>query len=79
MSKFPAVTLLINVSGGGTPYFHTRLANEMAQMWEKNLGIAVNVELITVWGEYLDRINSNPPEIFRLSWAADYNDPDNFL
>jgi oligopeptide transport system substrate-binding protein len=79
MSKFPAVTLLINVSGGGTPYFHTRLATEMAQMWEQNLGITVNVELVTVWEEYLDRINSNPPEIFRLGWVADYNDPDNFL
>jgi ABC-type oligopeptide transport system substrate-binding subunit len=50
----------------------------MVKMWEQHLGIKVTVKVIN-WGPYLEGIASNPPEMFRLSWAADYNDPDNFL
>jgi oligopeptide transport system substrate-binding protein len=77
-SKFPIITLLTNTAGGGTPYLHITLAEEMGRMWKEYLGVTVSVEYLE-WGPYLDRIKSNPPEIFRLGWAADYNDPDNFL
>lgn len=76
--KFPPVTLLINMGGDAAPGFHVKITDEMARMWEQHLGIQVKVEVVE-WGTYRDRIASNPPEIFRLSWAADYNDPDNFL
>lgn len=76
--KFPPVTLLINVGGDAAPGFHVKITDEMVRMWEQHLGIKVTVEVVN-WGAYRERIASNPPEIFRLSWAADYNDPDNFL
>lgn len=76
--KFPAVTLLINVGGDAAPGFHVKISDEMVRMWEEHLGIRVKVEVVN-WGAYLERIASDPPEMFRLSWAADYNDPDNFL
>jgi len=77
-SKFPPVTLLINVGGDAAPGFHVKITDEMVKMWQQYLGIKVTVEVIN-WGPYLERIDSSPTEIFRLSWAADYNDPDNFL
>ncbi|MBT3189785.1 MAG: hypothetical protein HN736_12960 [Anaerolineae bacterium] len=77
-SKFPPVTMLINVGGDAAPGFHVKITDEMVKMWQQYLGIKVSVEIIN-WGPYLERIDSSPSEIFRLSWAADYNDPDNFL
>lgn len=77
-SSFPEITILTNTSGGGTPYLHIALAEQMADTWNEILGVTVNVEYLD-WGPYLERVQANPPEIFRLSWAADYNDPDNFL
>lgn len=77
-SKFPPVTLLINVGGDAAPGFHVKTTDEMVKMWKQYLGVTVTVEVVE-WNPYLDRIASNPPEIFRLGWVADYNDPDNFL
>ncbi len=77
-SKFPPVTLLINVGGDAAPGFHIKITDEMVKMWQQYLGVKVTVEVIN-WGPYLERIDSSPPEMFRLSWAADYNDPDSFL
>ncbi len=77
-SKFPPVTLSINLGGDAAPGFHVKITDEMVKMWEQHLGIKVTVKVIN-WGPYLDGIASNPSEMFRLSWAADYNDPDNFL
>ena len=77
-SKFPPVKLLINVGGDAAQGFHVKITDEMVKMWEEYLGVKVTVEVVN-WGPYLDRIASNPPEMFRLTWAADFNDPDNFL
>jgi ABC-type oligopeptide transport system substrate-binding subunit len=76
--NFPSPTVLINVSGDAAPGYHVQIANAMIKMWQENLGITVNAELLD-WETYKERIVSNPPEILRLSWAADFNDPDNFL
>ena len=78
LSKFPTLTLLTNISGGDTPYLHINLAEAMAEMWRQNLGISVIVEYMD-WESYLDLVNTDAPEIYRMGWAADYNDPDNFL
>lgn len=77
-AKFPPVTLLINMSGDAAPGFHVKITDEMVKMWQQHLGIKVTVEVIN-WEPYQERIASTPPEIFRLGWVADYNDPDNFL
>jgi oligopeptide transport system substrate-binding protein len=31
------------------------------------------------WGAYLDRLDEDPFDIFRLGWGADYPHPNNFL
>jgi ABC-type transport system substrate-binding protein len=53
------------------------LSTAMAEMWEKHLGIKVNVE-IKQQG-YMQSIFQNPPEIYGVWWFADLNDPDNFM
>jgi len=77
-SKFPTLSLLTNIRGGDTPYLHINVAEALAKMWQENLGIPVVVEYMD-WGAYTDLVNFDTPEIYRLGWAADYNDPDNFL
>lgn len=77
-SKFPPVALMISLSGDAAPGFHVKITDEMIKMWQQYLGIKVSIEIVE-WSSYSDRIKNNPPEMIRLSWAADYNDPDNFL
>ena len=77
-SKFPTLTLLTNISGGNTPYLHINVAEALAVMWQENLGITVVVEYLD-WETYLNLVNTDTPEIYRMGWAGDYNDPDNFL
>lgn len=79
MSTFPSVSLAVPYSDGASiPGFHTRIATEIAAMWQQNLGVNVTVKT-EEWQRYRSIRNSDPPEIFQLGWAADYNDPDNFL
>jgi ABC-type oligopeptide transport system substrate-binding subunit len=79
-STFPQATFLVNASGDIAPGARFNMANAMVEMWKTHLGItSVQVEAIRFFGNYGERLRANPPEIFWLGWAADYNDPDNFL
>lgn len=78
-SSFPSVIYLVNASGETAPGARLNMANAMAEMWQEYLGVTVNVVVEGNWGKFLDRLRDNPPEIYRLAWVADYNDPDNFL
>ncbi len=66
-----------------TAYYNTdennRLVAETLQaLWKENLN--VRVELANVeWKVFLKMLNTDPPRLYRLGWAADYPDPDNFL
>jgi cationic peptide transport system substrate-binding protein len=77
-SSFPKVVFLVNVSGETAPGARINMANAMADMWQTHLGVTVEVQALT-WNEYGNRLESNPPDLYWLAWAADYNDPDNFL
>lgn len=78
-SDFPPVTLLVNVSNANSPGVHLVIAEEMANMWRENLGVEISVEIVN-WGTLWERLNSSdPPEMYRLGFAADMNDPDQFL
>ena len=77
-SKFPKVTIYINVAGQAAPGFHVKVIEEMISMWKQTLGVEADYKILQ-WGPFLDRVSTDPPAIFRLGWAADYNDPDNFL
>ena len=51
----------------------------MIEMWQQYLGIKVTIEIIDS-DIYLDRITSNPAEIFRAYiYPREINDPDSFL
>jgi ABC-type oligopeptide transport system substrate-binding subunit len=78
-STFPAVTLIVNAYGDIAPGARFNMANAMVAMWHDNLGVSVQVKVIKTFKDYGDRLRTDPPEIFWQGWAADVNDPDNFL
>lgn len=78
-SSFPRVIFLVNASGDTAPGARFNMANAMKDMWQTHLGIIVEVQVIQSFSEYNDRLQSNPPDLYWMGWAADYNDPDNFL
>ena len=70
---FPKVTFLYpDVSNNRI------IAESLQSMWKENLGI--EVELINQeWKVYLSTLDTDPPNIFRAGWAADFPDPHNFM
>jgi oligopeptide transport system substrate-binding protein len=49
-----------------------------ARQWRKNLGIEIEWQTME-WGALLNRLDQNPPHLFRMGWGTDYPDPDNLL
>ncbi|MBI4529585.1 MAG: peptide ABC transporter substrate-binding protein [Deltaproteobacteria bacterium] len=70
---FPQVTLAYN-----TDEDHKMVAEAVQGMWKRNLGVLVRLDN-QEWKVYLNKLNTDPPHIFRLGWGADYPDPDNFM
>jgi len=78
-SQFPVVTLLIAVEDTSVQGVHDSIAKTMVEMWQQYLGIKITIERIDN-NIYLDRIASNPTEIFRaVIYPREINDPDSFL
>jgi len=77
-SQFPAVTLLIG-EDTSTQGLHDNIAKTMVEMWQQYFSVRITIEKI---GNdiYMDRIASNPTEIFRaFIFPKEINDPDSFL
>jgi oligopeptide transport system substrate-binding protein len=53
------------------------IAEAMQSMWAQNLNIKIKINVLE-WKVYLSSLKDNPPNIFRMSWGADYPDPDSF-
>ncbi len=70
---FPRVTLAYN-----TEEDHKMVAEAVQGMWQRNLGVVVALDN-QEWKVYLKKLQTDPPNIFRLGWGADYPDPDNFM
>ncbi|NQZ02158.1 MAG: peptide ABC transporter substrate-binding protein [Bdellovibrionales bacterium] len=71
--KFPKITI-----GFNTNEDHQRIAENVQAQLKKTLGI--QVELANEeWKTYLKSVQTNPANIFRLGWMADFPDPDNFM
>ncbi len=51
---------------------------EIIQSYLKEVGIKVNIKQLE-WSSYKDAVNKGEPDMFWLSWWADYPDPENFL
>ena len=46
--------------------------------WEEELGVQVDI-LQTEWATFLQDLHAKRYQMFRIGWAADYPDPENFL
>jgi oligopeptide transport system substrate-binding protein len=75
-------------NGNGLPaielgFFGTDTATQMLELiaatWQRNLGVEVTLRPYDDWGGYIDLLGRDAPQIFSLGWAADFNDPSNFL
>ena len=72
-TKFPKIQISFNTNED-----HARVVENVQAQLKKNLGITVEV-INSEWKTYLKNVQTNPANIFRLGWLADYPDPDNFL
>lgn len=64
--------------GYNTDANHENKIEYLQQQWKDAFGI--DVEAVGLeWGTYLDRLATDPFDIFRLGWGADFPHPENFL
>lgn len=72
---FPTVDLLVNgLEESGTH----KLAKAVAFSLKQNLGVNINVKLVTI-EEREEALRNNEAIFWRSGWVADYPDPENFL
>ena len=61
---------------GGAPSLDVEV---VTQMWEKTLGVQVEIQNVE-WATYLQDLNKQRLQVFAgIGWQADYPDPQNFL
>ncbi len=71
--QLPEITFMTNQVEG-----HVRIAEAIQQMLKENLGVDMNI-VTQEWKVYLETLDEDPPQMFRLGWSQDYPDADNFL
>lgn len=64
--------------GYNTDANHENKVEFMQQQWRDAFGVEVEAVGLE-WGAYLDRLATDPFDIFRLGWGADFPHPHNFL
>jgi oligopeptide transport system substrate-binding protein len=57
---------------------HIKIGEAIQAMWKDTLGVDVQIQP-TEWRVYLELLNEDPPQIWRLGWSLDYPDANNFL
>jgi oligopeptide transport system substrate-binding protein len=70
---FEPVTAVFN-----TGSVNRLVAENLQSQWKRTLNVPVALDNME-WKVYLRRLDTDPPDLFRLSWGADYPDPDNFM
>lgn len=73
VTKLPAIKLTFNTSDN-----HKKIAEAVAEMWRKNLGVEVSIEN-QEWGVFLENRNKLNYQVARAGWGADYNDPMTYI
>jgi hypothetical protein len=73
----PAVSLSISNCQDSTSS-SVQIANYLVDMWSQ-AGIKVDVNCINDPAKFSQSVNSGALQLYTAGWAADYNDPDNFL
>lgn len=72
-ANFPKVTMLFPTREDA------KLIAESAQSsWQRVLNVKVEIAN-QEWKVYLNTLQKDPPHLFRMSWGADYPDPDTFM
>lgn len=71
--KVPKVTIGFNTNDN-----HKRVAENVQAQLKTNLGVEVELKN-EEWKVYLKSLQTDTPQIYRMGWAADYPDPDNFI
>lgn len=72
LSKVPEITLLYNTDEG-----HKAIAEAIADMWRRNLGVEVKLAN-QEWGTFLETRSAQQFDVARAGWGADINHPINF-
>ncbi|MCL4460002.1 MAG: peptide ABC transporter substrate-binding protein [Chloroflexi bacterium] len=70
VANLPEITLFTGVGGGA-------LGRRFAEMYQRNLGVRINVEQID--RGFFEQLNAKKLQMFYLGWMADYPDPQDFL
>lgn len=55
-----------------------KIAEAIAEMWEKNLGVEVNITSAD-WSVFYDAVQSGDYGVAAMGWSADYHNPMTFL
>jgi oligopeptide transport system substrate-binding protein len=69
----PDITLMFNTSEG-----HQKIAEFIQGQWKEHLGVDVKLAN-QEWKVYLQTLNEDPPQVWRLGWCADYPDQNNWV
>ena len=69
----PEITLMLNTSEG-----HQKIAQFVQQSWKENLGVEVKLAN-QEWKVYLQTVNTDAPQVYRMGWCADYPDENNWV
>jgi oligopeptide transport system substrate-binding protein len=72
VAEIPEIVLMHNTSEG-----HKRIAEAIAEMWKETLGIQVTITN-QEWKVYLNTVQEDSPQVWRLGWCLDYPDANNW-
>jgi len=75
LENLPPITLTTPGSFGAVINLDMEV---VLQMWEKNLGVKVEIQQ-TEFATFLKDLNRRRFQMFEIGWIADYPDPENFL
>jgi oligopeptide transport system substrate-binding protein len=72
VEEIPEITLMHNTSEG-----HRLIAEYIGQNWMDNLGVTVTISH-TDYVDYLNLVNTDAPQVWRMGWCLDYPDANNW-
>lgn len=75
LSDASEITLTLGFNSGSG---HEDIMEYVQEQVQTNLGITLNLEG-QEWGTYLQTLDEDAPDLFRLGWCQDYPHPHNFL
>jgi oligopeptide transport system substrate-binding protein len=78
-ADFPEITFLVYPTGDSVTDSNLETVQAIIEMWREHLGISARIEVNDNFQAFLGQLYEDSYDVALLSWAADYNDPNNFL